>query len=141
VSFCCMAAEHDSALTDYFLQRMLPAQGVAGSCMTSEARSIGGRLQPGLQPVWPTMRSRRCANAAPGGARLSRGRLSGRQSGGMVAPIAASRAPNDFVIVCFGLCLSVIDEDRQEVEIEMREKGHSTAEIAKRSRSPAPPKP
>jgi len=31
---------------------------------------------------------------------------------------------------CFGLAVSVIDEDQQEVEIEMREKGHSSAEIA-----------
>jgi len=36
----------------------------------------------------------------------------------------------DFVIVCFGLAVGVIDEDQQEVEIEMREKGHSAAEIA-----------
>jgi pimeloyl-ACP methyl ester carboxylesterase len=47
-----------------------------------------------------------------------------------VAPIAANRARVDFVIVCFGLAVSVIDEDQQEVEIEMREKGHSPAEIA-----------
>ena len=36
----------------------------------------------------------------------------------------------DFVIVCFGLAVSVIDEDQQEVEIEMREKGHSSTDIA-----------
>jgi hypothetical protein len=47
-----------------------------------------------------------------------------------VAPLAANRAPVDFVIVCFGLAVSVIDEDQQEVEIEMREKGHSPQEIA-----------
>src|ERR1700737_1831430 len=44
---------------------------------------------------------------------------------GWVAPIAANREHVDFVIVCFGLAVSVIDEDQQEVEIEMREKGHS----------------
>jgi hypothetical protein len=47
-----------------------------------------------------------------------------------VAPIAANREPVDFVIVSFGLAVSVIDEDQQEVEIEMREEGHSPAEIA-----------
>jgi len=47
-----------------------------------------------------------------------------------VAPLAANRAKVDFVIVAFGLAVSVIDEDQQEVEIEMREKGHSPAEIA-----------
>ena len=47
-----------------------------------------------------------------------------------MAPLAANRAHVDFVIVCFGLAVSVIDEDQQEVELEMRAKGHSSAEIA-----------
>ena len=64
------------------------------------------------------------------------GRRAGRigyqagSQGGWVAPLAANRAHVDFVIVCFGLAVSVIDEDQQEVEIEMREKGHSSKEIA-----------
>ena len=37
----------------------------------------------------------------------------------------------DFVISAFGLAVSVIDEDQEEVEIEMREEGHSRARIAK----------
>src|SRR2546430_12495624 len=57
----------------------------------------------------------------------------GGSQGGWVAPLAANRARVDFVIVAFGLAVSVIDEDRQEVAIEMREKGHSPAEIAQRS--------
>jgi len=64
------------------------------------------------------------------GSRLTRIGYQGGSQGGWVAPIAANRAPVDFVIVCFGLAVSVIDEDQQEVEIEMREKGHSPAEIA-----------
>jgi hypothetical protein len=39
--------------------------------------------------------------------------------------------PVDFVIVSFGLAVSVIDEDQQEVALEMRLKGHNAAEIAK----------
>jgi uncharacterized protein len=64
------------------------------------------------------------------GARLGRIGYQAGSQGGWVAPIAANRTSLDFVIVCFGLAVSVIDEDQQEVEIEMREKGYSPAEIA-----------
>ncbi|MBI3677169.1 MAG: hypothetical protein HY243_11210 [Proteobacteria bacterium] len=47
-----------------------------------------------------------------------------------MAPIAANRAHVDFVIVCFGLAVTVLEEDQEEVGLEMREKGHSPAEIA-----------
>ena len=45
--------------------------------------------------------------------------------------IAATHAPVDFVIVSFGLAVSVIDEDQEEVALEMRLKGHSQEEISK----------
>jgi uncharacterized protein len=63
------------------------------------------------------------------GSRLTRIGYHGGSQGGWVAPLAANRAPVDFVIVAFGLAVSVIEEDRQEVAIEMREKRHSPAEI------------
>ena len=56
------------------------------------------------------------------GARAGRVGYQAGSQGGWVAPIAANRAPVDFVIVCFGLAVSVIDEDQQQVEIEMRDK-------------------
>ncbi|HKE96545.1 MAG TPA: hypothetical protein VKB34_19710, partial [Povalibacter sp.] len=40
-----------------------------------------------------------------------------------VAPLAASRAPVDFVIVSFGLAIGPLDEDREEVFQELRSKG------------------
>jgi len=64
------------------------------------------------------------------GSRLTRIGYSGGSQGGWVAPMAANRARVDFVIVAYGLAVSVIDEDQQEVEIEMREKGHTPTEIA-----------
>jgi uncharacterized protein len=77
-------------------------------------------------------RWRRCAR--PGGwpAREA-GRIGywGGSEGGWVAPIAATRATVDFVIVAFGLAVSVIDEDQEEVALEMRLKRHSPEEIAK----------
>ena len=47
-----------------------------------------------------------------------------------MAPIAANRTAVDFVIVCFGLAVNVIDEDQEAVELQMREKGYPPEVIA-----------
>jgi pimeloyl-ACP methyl ester carboxylesterase len=65
------------------------------------------------------------------GARCARIGYQGGSQGGWVAPLAATRAPVDFVIVSFGLAVSVVDEDQEEVALEMRLKGHSQEEISK----------
>ncbi len=65
------------------------------------------------------------------GARAGRIGYFGTSEGGWIAPLAANRAPVDFVIVGYGLAVSVIDEDQEEVALEMRLKGHSPEEIAK----------
>jgi uncharacterized protein len=65
------------------------------------------------------------------GPRVSRIGYQGGSQAGWVAPIAANRAPVDFVIVCFGLAVNVIDEDQEAVELQMREKGYPPEVIAK----------
>src|SRR5207245_6013028 len=65
------------------------------------------------------------------GVRCARIGYQGGSQGGWVAPLAATRAPVDFVIVSFGLAVSVIDEDQEEVALEMRLKGHTKEEISK----------
>jgi hypothetical protein len=125
-------AERDSALIDYYLQRMLPAEGVAVFVYDKRGtgRSAGVYSQDfnllADDAVTAMREARRLA-----GARAGRVGYQAGSQGGWVAPIAANRAPVNFVIVCFGLAVSVIDEDQQEVEIEMREKGHSPDDIAK----------
>lgn len=125
-------SEHDSALTYYSLQRMLPAEGIGAFVYDKRGTGIsGGSYSQDFNlladdAVAGMREARRLA-----GARLARIGYQGGSEGGWVAPIAANRAPVDFVIVCFGLAVNVIDEDRQDVELEMREKGHSPAEIAK----------
>jgi pimeloyl-ACP methyl ester carboxylesterase len=124
-------AEHDSARQSYALQRMLPAEQVGA--FVFDKRGTGGSGGSYSQDF------NLLADDAVAGLREAK-RLAGRRAGrigyqagsqgGWVAPLAANRAPVDFVIVCFGLAVSVIDEDQQEVEIEMREEGHSPAEIA-----------
>jgi pimeloyl-ACP methyl ester carboxylesterase len=118
--------ERDSALTFNFLQRMLPAEGVAVFVFDKRGTgSSGGSYSQDFSlladdAVAAMREARRLA-----GARAGRVGYQAASQGGWVAPIAANRASTDFVIVCFGLAVSVIDEDQQQVEMEMRDKGYS----------------
>jgi uncharacterized protein len=124
-------AEHDSSRQFDPLQRLLPAENVGA--FVFDKRGTGGSGGSYSQDFNLLADD---AVAAMREARRLAGRRSGRigyqggSQGGWVAPLAANRAPVDFVIVSFGLAVSVIDEDQQEVEIEMREEGHSPEEIA-----------
>lgn len=124
-------AEHDSALIYYSLQRMLPAEGVGVFVYDKRGTGIsGGTYSQDFSlladdAVQAMQEARHLA-----GARLGRVGYQAGSQGGWVGPIAANRAPVDFVIVCFGLAVSVIDEDQQEVALEMRDEGHSPDEIA-----------
>lgn len=124
-------SEQDSALETFFLQRLLPAYGVGAFVYDKRGtgRSAGTYTQDFSLLADDAVAAMRAARRLAG-PRLTRIGYQGGSQGGWVAPIAANRARVDFVIVCYGLAVSIIDEDRQEVEIEMREKGHSPAEIS-----------
>ena len=57
--------------------------------------------------------------------------LMGESQGGWIAPLAAVRAPADFVVVSYGLAISPLDEDRYEVFGELRAKGYDESVMAK----------
>jgi uncharacterized protein len=124
-------AEHISARDFDPLQRLLPAEGVGAFVYDKRGTGASGGSYSqdfnllAADGVAAMHEARRLA-----GNRAGRIGYQGGSQGGWVTPIAASLEHVDFVIVSFGLAVSVIDEDRQEVEIEMREKGHSPAEIA-----------
>src|SRR5262249_16792527 len=65
------------------------------------------------------------------GSRVKRIGYQGGSQGGWVAPLAATRSPVDFVIVSFGLAVSIIDEDQEEVALDVALKGHRREEMAK----------
>jgi hypothetical protein len=125
-------AEKESARESYALQRLLPAENVGA--FVYDKRGTGGSEGKYTQDfdtladdVVAAMReAKRIA-----GTRSARIGYQGGSQGGWVAPLAATRVPVDFVIVSFGLAVSVIDEDQQEVALEMRLKGHSEEEISK----------
>jgi pimeloyl-ACP methyl ester carboxylesterase len=125
-------AERDSARDSYALQRLLPAEKVG--VFVYDKRGTGGSDGKYTQDfdtladdaVAAMREAKRIA-----GTRCARVGYQGGSQGGWVAPIAATRASVDFVIVSFGLAVSIIDEDQQEVALEMRLKGHTQEEISK----------
>ncbi|MBN8949856.1 alpha/beta hydrolase [Rhizobium sp. 60-20] len=125
-------AEQSSALDDYALQRILPAVGVGVFVYDKRGtgRSKGQYTQDfnllADDAVAALQTARRLA-----GKRASRIGFQGGSQGGWVVPLAAARTTADFVIVSFGLAVSVIDEDREAVALEMRLKGHPPEDIAK----------
>jgi len=125
-------AERESARESYALQRLLPAENVG--VFVYDKRGTGGSDGKYTQDfdtladdaVAAMREAKRIA-----GTRCARIGYQGGSQGGWVAPLAATHAPVDFVIVSFGLAVSVIDEDQEEVALEMRLKGHSQREISK----------
>src|SRR6266480_2856737 len=125
-------AERESARDSYALQRLLPAENVG--VFVYDKRGTGGSAGKYTQDfdmladdaVAAMREAKRIA-----GTRCARIGYQGGSQGGWVAPLAATRAPVDFVIVSFGLAVSVIDEDQEEVALEMRLKGHTQEEISK----------
>lgn len=63
--------------------------------------------------------------------RYSRAGFFGGSQGGWVAPRAAALAHADYVAVGFGLVLTPLEEDQQQVVLEMQDKGYDAAAIAK----------
>jgi pimeloyl-ACP methyl ester carboxylesterase len=125
-------AERESARESYALQRLLPAENVG--VFVYDKRGTGGSAGKYTQDfetladdaVAAMREAKRVA-----GERCARIGYQGGSQGGWVAPLAATHAPVDFVIVSFGLAVSVIEEDQEEVALEMRLKGHSEEEISK----------
>jgi uncharacterized protein len=125
-------AERDSARETYALQRLLPSENVGA--FVYDKRGTGGSEGKYTQDfdtladdaVAAMREAKRIA-----GARCARIGYQGGSQGGWIAPLAATRAPVDFVIVSFGLAVSIIDEDQEEVALEMGLKGHTQEEISK----------
>lgn len=125
-------AERDAALRYYFLQRMFPAAGIGvfvydkrGTGASGGSYSQDFDLLAG-DAVAAMATARRLA-----GDRAGRVGYQGGSQGGWVAPLAANRASADFVIVSFGLAVSILDEDLQQMEMELTDKGYSPDVIAK----------
>jgi hypothetical protein len=125
-------AERESALDWNALQRLLPAENVGAFVYDKRGtgNSQGNYTQDFNVLADDAVAAMREAKRIAG-SRCARIGYQGASQGGWVAPLAAIRAPVDFVIVSFGLAVSVIDEDQEEVALEMRLKRHNQKEISK----------
>jgi uncharacterized protein len=124
-------SENDSALDSYALQRILPAEGVGSFVYDKRGTGAsGGDYTQDYSLLADDVVAAKHEAKRLAGSRAGRIGYQGGSQAGWVIPIAANREPVDFAIVCFGLAVSVIDEDQQEVQIEMREKGRTPAEIS-----------
>jgi dienelactone hydrolase len=125
-------SETDSARDFYFLQRLLPSQGIGVFVYDKRGTGAsGGQYSQDFDlladdAVAAMREARRLA-----GPRAGRVGYQGGSQGGWVAPMAANRAPVDFVVVSFGLAVTVLDEDQEEVALEMKLAGHGPEDTAK----------
>ena len=125
-------SEDFSALQFYALQRLLPARGVGVFVYDKRGTGAsGGTYTQDFERLAADAVAALHAAKRLAGARATRVGYLGTSQGGWVAPLAARRERVDFIIVAYGLAVSVIDEDREAIELEMRLKGHSAADIAK----------
>lgn len=125
-------AERESALRFYFLQRMFPASGIGA--FVYDKRGTGksaGRYTQNFDILADDAVAAMRAARRLAGKRAGRIGYQGGSQAGWIIPLAANRAPVDFAIVSFGLAVSVQDEDLQQMEMELTDKGYSPSVIAK----------
>ncbi len=125
-------SEPDSARDTNMLQRMLPAAGVGAFVYDKRGTGASGDKYTQVfslladDAVAALAEARRMAG--PRGTRFG---FQGPSQGGWIAPIAATRTKIDFLIVSFGLAVSVADEDREAIAFQMGLKGYGPDVIAK----------
>ena len=122
----------DSAVTFNYVQHLLPIYDIA--VFVYDKRGTGkstGRFTVDFSEladdaIAAVAQARKLLNApdVPVG-------LMGESQGGWIAPLAAVRAPADFVVVSYGLAISPLEEDREEVLGELRAKHYDDSVMAK----------
>ena len=117
-------AESDSARSFDSLQRRLPGEGVGAFVYDKRGTGdSGGKYTQDFDQLARDAVAAMAEARRLGGARVARIGYQGPSEGGWVAPIAANLAPVDFVIVAFGLAVSVLEEDRSSVAMDIAAKG------------------
>ncbi|QCB53758.1 alpha/beta hydrolase [Sphingopyxis sp. PAMC25046] len=125
-------AERDAALRFNFLQRLFPAVGIGVFVYDKRGTGTsGGTYTQDFDLLADDAIAAMATARKLAGARAGRVGYQGASQGGWVAPLAANRAPADFVIVSFGLAVSILDEDLQQMEMELTDKGYPPEIIAK----------
>jgi uncharacterized protein len=120
----------DSAVTFNYVQHLLPIYDIA--VFVYDKRGTGkstGRFTVDFSEladdaIAAVAQARKLLPNVPVG-------LMGESQGGWIAPLAAARSPVDFVVVSYGLAISPLEEDREEVLGELRAKHYDESIMAK----------
>jgi uncharacterized protein len=125
-------SEQSSARDFYELQRLFPSAGIGAFVYDKRGTGASGgeytHDYPSLakDAVAAMREARRLA-----GSRAGRIGYQGTSQGGWVAPLAATMAQVDFVIVGYGLAIPPIEEDRAAVELDMTRRGYGPEVVSK----------
>jgi uncharacterized protein len=125
-------SESYSALTYYYLPRLLAAHGIG--VFVYDKRGTGGSTGRYTQDfdrlandaVAALKEARRLA-----GARAARAGFFGGSQAGWIAPLAATRSDAAFVAIGYGLADSPLAEDRDQVMLDLKRRGHGPEVLAK----------
>lgn len=125
-------SEAMSARDFYSQQRLFPSEGIGTFVYDKRGTGASGGKYTHDYPllakdaVAALREAKRLA-----GARAGRVGFQGTSQGGWVAPLAATMAPVDFIVVGYGLAVSPIEEDRAAIELDMTRRGYGPEVVAK----------
>jgi uncharacterized protein len=125
-------SERLSARDFYFLQRLLPSQGIGAFVYDKRGTGdSGGRYSQDYlllaeDAVAAMREARRLA-----GDRAGRCGYLGTSQGGWVAPLAAAVERVDFVAVAYGLAVSPLQEDREAIALDVTRHGYGPEVVAR----------
>lgn len=125
-------SERLSARDFYFLQRLLPSQGIGAFVYDKRGTGdSGGRYSQDYlllaeDAVAAMREARRLASD-----RAGRSGYLGTSQGGWVAPLAAAIERVDFVAVAYGLAVSPLEEDREAIALDVTRRGFGQDVVAK----------
>jgi pimeloyl-ACP methyl ester carboxylesterase len=125
-------SENASARDFYSLQRLFPSAGIGAFVYDKRGTGASGGEYTHDYPLLArdAVAAMREAQRLAG-SRAGRIGYQGTSQGGWVAPLAATMAQVDFVIVGYGLAISPIEEDRAAVELDMTRRGYGPEVVSK----------
>ncbi|MGC4029752.1 MAG: alpha/beta hydrolase [Steroidobacteraceae bacterium] len=128
-----LSGSEDFSARDFFaLQRLFPSEGIGAFVYDKRGTGAsGGEYSQdytllAADAVAAMREAKRLA-----GARAGRVGYQGGSQAGWVAPLAATMAPVDFVVVAYGLAVSPVEEDRSAVVLDLTRRGFGPDAVAK----------
>ena len=122
----------ESAVVNNYVQYLLPLRDIA--VFVLDKRGTGrstGEYSIDITPLARDLAAAVDAVRSHSGLKDIPVGLMGESQGGWVAPLAATMTPVDFVVVSYGLAVSMLEEDRLEVAQSLRLSGYDAKVLAK----------